>query len=90
MDKPPLRAAIAIVGLVALARGLGVTHQAVRKWEIAGRLPRTEWTGETRYAETIERLTGGAVTKALLLMPWPVAEHVQAANLESMEARDAA
>jgi len=81
MDNPhPLRTAIARIGLAALARALGVTHQAVRKWEAAGRLPRTEWTGETRYAETMEQLTAGGVTKAHLLAPWPATE----------DARDAA
>jgi predicted site-specific integrase-resolvase len=62
--------AIEIVGLQPLADGLGVTYQAIRKWEKAGRLPRTEWTGETNYAALIERLTKRRVTrKALLALP---------------------
>lgn len=84
----PLETAIARVGLAALARGLGVTHQAVRKWGRATRLPRTEWTGETGYAQTIERLTDGIVTKAQLLAPWSVAEGAPPTPTE--EARDAA
>ena len=67
--KTPLESAISAVGLTKLAKALGVTHQAIRKWERAGRLPRTEWTGETKYAETIERICPG-VTKAQLLSPW--------------------
>jgi hypothetical protein len=67
----PVEQAIVIVGKVALARGLGVTHQAFRRWFDAGRMPRTEWTGETRYSEAIERLTDGRVTKAMLLGAWP-------------------
>lgn len=59
--------AIEIVGLVRLAGALGVTYQAIRKWESKGRLPRTEWTGETDYAATIEAETGGKVSKAALL-----------------------
>jgi len=59
--------AIDHVGLKTLADECGVSYQAVRKWEKAGRLPRTEWTGETRYAETIERLTGSRISKARLL-----------------------
>jgi predicted site-specific integrase-resolvase len=59
--------AIELVGLQPLADGLGIEYQAVRKWQKAGQLPRTEWTGETRYAETIEKLTGGRVTKERLL-----------------------
>ncbi len=71
----PLQAAIAHVGLSRLAKELGVTHQAVRKWEAAGRMPRTEWTGETAYCAAIARLTAerpeGAVTREMLLVPWP-------------------
>lgn len=44
-----------------------VTYQAVRKWAAAGRLPRTEWTGETRYAEAIEAMLGGGFTKDALM-----------------------
>lgn len=72
-DATPLSEAISMVGLVALARGLNLTHQALRKWERAGRMPRTEWTGETAYADKIEAMTGGRVTKTRLLAPWPVA-----------------
>jgi len=31
-----------------------VTYQAVRKWAAQGKLPRTEWTGESHYANAIE------------------------------------
>lgn len=50
-----------------MAKGLGVTYQAIRKWEAKGRLPRTEWTGETHYAKAIERLSGAQVTAKELL-----------------------
>lgn len=66
MDTSPLAQAIEHVGLAVLARELKVTHQAVRKWERTG-LPRTEWTGETNYAECIERLTDGRVLKSVLM-----------------------
>ena len=69
----PLQSAIESVGLTRLARELGVTHQAVRKWAAAGRMPRTEWTGETTYSIRIESLTGGSVTRAQLLSRWPSA-----------------
>ena len=58
---------IALIGLTKLASELKVSYQAVRKWERAGRLPRTEWTGETNYAEVIERLTEGKIKKGELL-----------------------
>jgi DNA-binding transcriptional regulator YdaS (Cro superfamily) len=59
--------AIEIVGLGDLAKACGVSYQAVRKWEAAGRLPRTEWTGETHYATAIETATAGKVTQQKLL-----------------------
>lgn len=77
----PLSRAITRVGLTVLARECKVTYQAVRKWQRARRMPRTEWTGETAYSTTIERLTGGEVRKADLLQPWPS---------PAQEARDAA
>ncbi len=33
------------------------------KWARSGRMPRTEWTGETQYSLAIERATHGAVTR---------------------------
>lgn len=56
----PITKAIEVVGLGKLAGVCGVTYQAIRKWERAGRLPRTEWTGETNYARKI----AAAVTEA--------------------------
>lgn len=64
---PELSKAIDLVGLQKLALELGVTYQAVRKWEAAGRLPRTEWTGETAYADRIVALCNGAVERERLL-----------------------
>jgi len=34
------------------------SYQAVKKWEKNGKLPRTEWSGETNYAEKIYKKTG--------------------------------
>lgn len=50
-----------------LGRWLGLTPKAVRKWRLAGKLPRTEYTGETAYAAVIERQTQGRVTREQLL-----------------------
>jgi hypothetical protein len=72
MDKindhllPPITRAIKIIGLTKLALELGVSYQAIRKWEAAGRLPRTEWTGETAYAKKIEAASKGVVTEVEL------------------------
>jgi DNA-binding transcriptional regulator YdaS (Cro superfamily) len=59
--------AIALVGLQPLAKACGVSYQSVRKWEANGRLPRTEWTGETDHARAIEIATGGKVSRKQLL-----------------------
>jgi hypothetical protein len=56
--------AIIQVGLGKLANACGVTYQALRKWEKAARLPRTDWTGETDYAEAIEQATGSTISRA--------------------------
>jgi len=61
------RAISAIGGLQAVGDLLHVSPQAVHKWLKKGRLPRTEWTGETTYAEQMSAAANGAVTKEELL-----------------------
>lgn len=70
----PLQQAIEIIGGGKPTRGItivadrcGVSYQAASKWLKAGRLPRTEWTGETRYGEIIEAATNGQITQQQLL-----------------------
>lgn len=70
----PLTLAIEQIGLKAVAETCEVTYQAVRKWEKARRLPRTEWTGETNYAARIEKATCGSITKSMLLEKWDAPE----------------
>lgn len=41
----------------AVAKIVDVSPQAVRCWGVRRRLPRTEYTGETRYAELIAAAT---------------------------------
>lgn len=62
--------AIKIVGMARLSRELDITHQAIRKWLRAGRMPRTEWTGETAYGRRIQELTADVVTHERLLAKW--------------------
>lgn len=63
----PLQQAILMIGTYRLAKALGITHPSVYKWKQTGYLPRTEWTGETKYAPKIARLVNHRVTRAQLL-----------------------
>ncbi|MEN5312393.1 hypothetical protein [Pseudomonas koreensis] len=40
-------------GLGAAAKICGRSYQALNKWRQAARLPRTEYTGETNYAQQL-------------------------------------
>lgn len=37
-------------GIGAAAKACGRSYQALHKWRLVGSLPRTDYTGETRYA----------------------------------------
>lgn len=63
----PLERAFELLGPTKLARVCGVKGPSAIKWRANGRLPRTEWTGETVYARHIEMATAGEVTQAALL-----------------------
>lgn len=67
MDKNLISQAIELTSLTRLAKACGVTYQSVKRWEAKGRVPRTDWTGETDYASRIEEATGGRITRAQLL-----------------------
>ena len=54
-------------GISHLAKNCGVSYQAVRRWEQANRLPRTELTGETEYARAIAKTIGNKITRRKLL-----------------------
>jgi hypothetical protein len=87
IEPHPLERAIAKVGLGRLACAIGKTHQAMRKWQRAGRMPRTEWTGETRYAQRIADLCDGAPSVQELLGPWPKWPATEAAEPASSAER---
>lgn len=69
--QSPLGVAISLVGVSRIAQALQVSRRAVSKWEKARRMPRTEWTGETSYSQTIQELTANQVTRDQLLAKWP-------------------
>ena len=73
MMNTPLDTAIAVAGLGKLAARLDVTYHSLRKWQKQGRLPRTELSGESDYAQKIEQATGGKVT-AIELIEWSFPE----------------
>lgn len=54
-------------GVSRCARVCGVSPSAVCKWLRRERLPRTEYTGETRHAARMAAASGGAFTAAWLL-----------------------
>lgn len=57
---------ISEVGLTRIAKACNRSPATVHKWKSRNRLPRTEWTGETNYAETIAKLHGGVSAQSLL------------------------
>lgn len=59
----------ALGGYEATGRACGITGKAVFKWQYIGHLPRTDYTGETSYAEKIEDATRGAIKVADLRLP---------------------
>jgi len=52
-----------------IAIACGVKKPAVSQWLKRGRLPYSELTGATNYAEIIAGLSGGKLTRADLLPP---------------------
>ncbi|MGJ8518061.1 hypothetical protein LMG33810_002424 [Carnimonas sp. LMG 33810] len=45
-------------GIEASARACGLSPRALYKWASRNSLPRTEYTGETKYAEVLAELSG--------------------------------
>jgi len=63
-----LKEAISAVGGVGRAASIcGVSPRAVYKWVAAGGLPRTDFTGETNYAERLSTATNRAFEPEWLL-----------------------
>jgi DNA-binding transcriptional regulator YdaS (Cro superfamily) len=59
----PIKRAVTVVGGASVAARLcGVSARAINKWVAAGKLPRTEYTGETQHAENLAKGSSGAFT----------------------------
>lgn len=52
-----------------MAKYLGLTQRGVNKWFHDGMPPRTEYTGETDYAERLSAAVGGEITPDELRPP---------------------
>ncbi|MFY2513417.1 hypothetical protein ACNJ69_15280 [Acinetobacter soli] len=64
----PIQQAIeAVGGRTSAAALLGISYVAVRKMAEKGVLPRTDYTGETNYAQIFAEHSNGAMTKEWLL-----------------------
>lgn len=61
-----LKAIEALGGFEATGRVCSVSGKAVSKWAARKRLPRTEATGETNYAQLIAKACPGISKKRLL------------------------
>lgn len=48
----------AVGGIGAAAKACERSYQALNKWRLAGCLPRTEYTGETNYAQRLAIAAG--------------------------------
>jgi len=64
-----LKESIAAAGGVTKASLVcGVSPRAIYKWITADSLPRTDYTGETKYAEKLAEASGGKFTAGWLLI----------------------
>ena len=59
MNQKTLEDVIKTVRVSVVADVCGVSQRAIYKWMDNGKLPRTEYTGETNYAEKIALASNG-------------------------------
>lgn len=65
--NPMQKAISAVGGRTKAASLLGISYVAVRKMEEKGSLPRTDYTGETSYAQTLASNSNGLITRDWLM-----------------------
>lgn len=63
---PTLSEAIKTIGVFATSLACGCSQRAVYKWIEKGSLPRTDFTGETNYAEQIASASHGKYSTELI------------------------
>lgn len=63
---PSLSQAIKAVGVLATSIACGCSQRAIYKWMEKGSLPRTDFTGETNYAEQIAGASQGKFSADLI------------------------
>ena len=63
-----LKKSISLVGGASKASAIcGISQRAIYKWMSAGCLPRTEYSGETRYAHLLAEASAGKFSAEWLL-----------------------
>ncbi|MFQ1046951.1 helix-turn-helix domain-containing protein [Avibacterium paragallinarum] len=50
------------IGVSNVAKLCGITTRAVYKWRASNSLPRTDYTGETQYAEKLASVLNSEIT----------------------------
>ena len=65
--KPIEQAINDVGGITAAAAICGLTYVAVSKWVKKGSLPRTEYTGKTKYAQVLAEHSGEKFTAEWLM-----------------------
>ena len=67
MNQKTLEDVIKTVRVSVVADVCGVSQRAIYKWMDNGKLPRTEYTGETYFAEKIAHASNGLFSADLIL-----------------------
>ena len=70
MDINYIEKLVQNVGVVTVKKATGVDARAIRRWVENGKMPRTEYSGETCYTEAILKIPNCCVTFSQL-MPIP-------------------
>lgn len=63
---PTLAEAIKEIGVTAISSACGCSPRSIYKWMKKGALPRTDFTGETNYAEQIALASEGKFSAELI------------------------